>query len=165
MGAFAWPLLATLGWATQWGCRAKGFVSRRVRCDAAAEGAQAGGDAGLGLHAGFIGARRPGVWQTGEHATEGFGRRGLVEFYRGVRSGRAWHVCKTSARRLRYAAPGLDSAVAVRWSSGSVYWALWAGKMQKMWPEQIEPVEIGWAEKVRIRIKKISGSVKADQIS
>jgi hypothetical protein len=31
-----------------------------------------------------------------------------------------------------------------------------------MWLEQIQPVEIGWAEKVRIRIKKISGSVEAD---
>jgi hypothetical protein len=38
---------------------------RVAGCDAAAEGARVGGDAGLGLCAGFIGARRPGVWQAG----------------------------------------------------------------------------------------------------
>jgi hypothetical protein len=33
--------------------------------EAAEEGARAGGDEGLGLHAIFIGAWRPGVWQAG----------------------------------------------------------------------------------------------------
>jgi hypothetical protein len=37
------------------------------------EGARAGGDAGLGLRAGFIGARRPRVWQAGTRRRIGLG--------------------------------------------------------------------------------------------
>jgi hypothetical protein len=37
------------------------------------EGARAGGDAALGLHAGFIGARRPGIWQAGTRRRIGLG--------------------------------------------------------------------------------------------
>jgi hypothetical protein len=37
------------------------------------EGARAGGDAGLGLRAGFIGAQRPKVWQAGMRRRIGLG--------------------------------------------------------------------------------------------
>jgi hypothetical protein len=40
------------------------------------EGARAGGDAGLGLRAGFIGARRPEVWQVGASRDEEAHRAG-----------------------------------------------------------------------------------------
>jgi hypothetical protein len=43
--------------------RSQGLWGNRE--EAMEEGAQAGGDAGLGLHAGFIGAWKPGVWQAG----------------------------------------------------------------------------------------------------
>jgi hypothetical protein len=45
----------------------RGLRGNREEATAAAVqgGVRAGGDAGLGLHAGFIGARRPGVWQAG----------------------------------------------------------------------------------------------------
>jgi hypothetical protein len=103
----------------------------------------------------------------------GFGERGVrnrrvckegsCRVLFGVRSGRAWHVRKTSARRLQYAAPGLNLAAAVRRSSDSVYRAMWAGKLRWMRPEQIQPVEIGWAETVWISVGKISGSIEAGQ--
>jgi hypothetical protein len=54
--------------------RAKGFASRRARCDAVVkEEVRARGDEGLGLRAGFIGARRLGVWQAGMRRCIGLG--------------------------------------------------------------------------------------------
>jgi hypothetical protein len=86
----------------------------------------------------------------------------LDGLYRGARPDRAWLACKIGTRRLWYAAPGLNPVVAMCGLSGSAHRALWDGKLRRMRPEQIQSMEMGWVETVRMRAEKISRLVEAN---